>query len=191
MTKAISGLPFFLLAGILLNSEFTLQHTSKENERKSKEEDSVVFVLEYNLPNFSGGYLTVLRDITGTKYLPLYIGAAEGEAISRALSRQRPPRPLTHDLITEIVSQLGGEIQSLIINDLRDNVFYGTLTIKQGKKIHKIDCRPSDGLALALRSSSEIRVNREVINRAGLSSEEMLKKGYPLNKSNKFLEQGI
>jgi bifunctional DNase/RNase len=164
---------------------------SKDKEGKGKKgkekkpDDTVMFVLDSNQPT-SGGYLTIIRDTAGTTYIPIYIGDAEGQAIDRAIARQRPPRPLTHDLIASIITELGGEVKYLTIVDLKNNTYIGTLTIKQGKKTHEIDCRPSDGLAIAMRMAADIKVAQKVIQAAGLSEQEMIQQGYPVKSKSKF-----
>ena len=165
---------------------------SKEKEGKGKKgkekkaDDTVMFVLDSNQPSSSGGYLTIIRDTTGTTYIPIYIGDAEGQAIDRAVARQRPPRPLTHDLIASIITELGGDVKSLTIVDLKDNTYIGTLTIKQGKKTHEIDCRPSDGLAIAMRMAADIKVAQKVIQAAGLTEQQMIQQGYPVKPKSKI-----
>lgn len=159
----------------------------KEKKEKAKKADNmIVFTLNVNEPLPAGGYITIINDVAGTAYIPIFIGEAEGKAIDRAVARMRPPRPLTHDLIASIITELGGDVKSLTVSDLKDNTYIGTLTIKQGKKTHKVDCRPSDGLSIALRMGAEIKVAEKVVKQTGMTQQEMIQKGYPVKIKSKF-----
>ena len=154
----------------------------KKGKGKDKAADSAEFyVLDSNGPIGGGGYLTVLRNNAGDTFIPIFIGSAEGKAIDSAIARQRPVRPMTHDLIASIVSELGGDVKSLTVSALKNNTYIGTLVIKQGKIIHKIDCRPSDGMGIAFRTGADIKVMPEVVKEAGMTAQEMLLKGYPVS----------
>ena len=142
-------------------------------------------MLNTNEPLGTGGYITVISDSSGKTYIPIFIGSAEGQAIDRAVARQRPPRPLTHDLIASIITELGGEVTALTISDLKDNTYIGTLSVKQGKKKHEIDCRPSDGLSIALRMGADIKVAKKVVSQTGMTHSEMIQKGYPVKAGKK------
>jgi len=157
----------------------------KPKKEKKKEGDTVLFMLNTNEPLGSGGYITVISDSAGKTYIPIFIGSAEGQAIDRAVARQRPPRPLTHDLIASIITELGGEVKALTISDLKDNTYIGTLSVMQGKKKHEIDCRPSDGLSIALRMGADIKVAKKVVSQTGMTESEMIQKGYPVKPSKK------
>jgi bifunctional DNase/RNase len=157
----------------------------KPKKEKDKDGDTVLFMLNSNEPLGTGGYITVISDTAGKTYIPIFIGGAEGEAIDRAVARQRPPRPLTHDLIASIITELGGDVKALTISDLKDNTYIGTLTVMQGKKKHEIDCRPSDGLSIALRMGADIKVAKKVVSQTGLTESEMIQKGYPVKPSKK------
>ncbi|MFH1437655.1 MAG: bifunctional nuclease family protein [Pseudomonadota bacterium] len=153
----------------------------KKKGKDKAEENAEFYMLDSNGPIAGGGYLTVLRNKAGDTYLPIFIGSAEGKAIDSAIARQRPVRPMTHDLIASIVSELGGEVMSLTVSSLKDNTYIGTLAIKQGKKTHEIDCRPSDGMGIAFRTGADIKVMPEVVKQAGMTGQEMLLKGYPVS----------
>ena len=159
------------------------QEKKKKGKSKKKADSAEFYVLDSNGPIGGGGYLTVLRNKAGDTYIPIFIGSAEGKAIDSAIARQRPVRPMTHDLIASIVVELGGEVKSLTVSALKNNTYIGTLAIKQGKKTHKIDCRPSDGMGIAFRTGADIKVMPKVVKEAGMSQQEMLLKGYPVSKS--------
>jgi bifunctional DNase/RNase len=152
----------------------------KDKEKKEKKGDPVLFLLNTNEPSSGGGYITIISDAAGTTFIPIFIGSAEGQAIDRAVARDRPERPLTHDLIASLITELGGDVKSLTISDLKDNTYIGTLTIQQGKKKHEIDCRPSDGLAIALRMAADIKVAEKVVTQAGMTQQQMIQQGYPV-----------
>jgi len=157
----------------------------KPKKESKKDADTILFMLNSNEPLGTGGYITVISDSSGKTYIPIFIGDAEGQAIDRAVARQRPPRPLTHDLIASIITELGGDVKALTVSDLKDNTYIGTLTVMQGKKKHEIDCRPSDGLSIALRMGADIKVAKKVVSQVGMTESEMIQKGYPVKPSKK------
>ena len=110
----------------------------------------------------------LLKELEQERQLPIFIHATEAEAIAAELEGYRPPRPLTHDLLNNCVSSLGGELQYIVVNDLRDNIFYAVLHIMQGERTIDIDARPSDSIALAVRARVPIYVAEEVMDAAGV-----------------------
>ena len=116
--------------------------------------------------------IAVLRELGGTeRSFQIQVGFFEAAAISQALSGFKPPRPMTHDLMASMVSGLGSRLARLEVVDLRDDfnvggTFYGVLVLERddGEEA-RVDCRPSDGLALALRSGSEIWVEESVFEK--------------------------
>ena len=115
--------------------------------------------------------VVVLRADDG-RLLPIYIGIAEAIAIHSALRGQVPPRPMTHDLISEIIRKAGLRVERVIIDDLVDNTFYARIIIKKNDEgALEIDARPSDSIALALRLSCPIFVDNSVLDEA--ANEEL------------------
>jgi bifunctional DNase/RNase len=111
----------------------------------------------------NSSYIVVLKDDTGKKILPIWIGAAEGNSIAMALSNMKASRPLTHDLIVGIFDRLEIEIARVVISDLIDNTFYASLyLLHNGKEFH-IDSRPSDAIAIALRIGAPVFVEEDVL----------------------------
>jgi bifunctional DNase/RNase len=110
----------------------------------------------------------LLKELEQERQLPIFIHATEAEAIAAELEGYRPPRPLTHDLLNNCVSSLGGELQYILINDLRDNIFYAVLHVVQGERTIDIDARPSDSIALAVRARVPLYVAEEVMDAAGV-----------------------
>jgi len=117
--------------------------------------------------------IVVLRDEEGEKLLPIWIGFFEANAIAIELERVKTPRPMTHDLIKNIVDTFGASVQKIAITKLADSTYYALIALNAGKRTVEIDARPSDAIALALRFGSPIYVEEEVINKSkGMSSTE-------------------
>jgi len=109
----------------------------------------------------------LLQDLTERLVLPIWIGQAEAAAIAARLGEQRPPRPLTTDLAFALVDRLGATVERLDIRGVEDGVFFGDLLLRDREgRVHRFDCRPSDGVALVLRSGGVIRVERTVMESA-------------------------
>ncbi|HXV27383.1 MAG TPA: bifunctional nuclease family protein [bacterium] len=112
----------------------------------------------------------VFREKEGTRFLPVVIGLAEVNAIKMKLSGIKPPRPLTHDLLLETISQLGGKLDRVVIDKLQNNTFYAKLYVKRASDGEVIvDARPSDSVALALRASVPVYVAEEILGEAGVN----------------------
>ncbi len=111
----------------------------------------------------NSSYIVVLKDEAGSKILPIWVGAAEGNSIALAISKVKPGRPMTHDLIASIFDRLEVEIARVVISDLIDNTFYASLyLLHDGKEFH-IDSRPSDAIAVAVRIGAPVFVAEEVL----------------------------
>jgi hypothetical protein len=110
--------------------------------------------------------IIILKDVDDRKALPIWVGIFEANAIALELEKIVTPRPMTHDLIKNILDQLGATVQQIIINDLRDNTFYAVIEISINGNRITIDSRPSDAIAIALRVSAPIFVAEEVITKA-------------------------
>lgn len=109
----------------------------------------------------------VLREKGGTRQIPIVIGLVEATSIQMKISNVEAPRPLTHDLLTSVIKALGAEVESLSIDDLVDGTFFAKLRLrdKTGHLI-SIDCRPSDGIALAVRYKCPMSVDEKVFSQA-------------------------
>lgn len=112
--------------------------------------------------------VVLLREDEQERQLPIFIHATEADAIAAELKSYHPPRPLTHDLLKNTVDALGGELQYVLINDLRDKIFYAVLHIEQGERTVDVDARPSDSIALAVRARCPIYVADHVMEIAGV-----------------------
>jgi bifunctional DNase/RNase len=115
--------------------------------------------------NRNSSYIVVLKDESGSKILPIWIGAAEGNSIAMAMSNIKAARPLTHDLIVSIFDRLEIEIARVVISDLIDNTFYASLYLLQNGKEFHVDSRPSDAIAVAIRIGAPVFVEEDVINK--------------------------
>ena len=111
--------------------------------------------------------LVLLRELDGTRYLPIWIGAVEASAIAYAQEGAETPRPLTHELMQHIVVALGDELNEVRIIDVHDGIFFASLIFASGAKV---EARPSDSIALALRAGSRIVCTEDVLDEAGIVS---------------------
>jgi uncharacterized protein len=109
--------------------------------------------------------IVLLKEIDGIRYLPIWVGAAEATAIAFAQQGLTPPRPLTHDLIKNIIDNLGTKVESVQVTHLTDGVFYSKILLDKGVEV---SARPSDAIALALRTGSPIYGTEDVFNSAGI-----------------------
>jgi bifunctional DNase/RNase len=110
--------------------------------------------------------LVLLREVAGERYLPIWIGAVEATAIAFAQQGVVPPRPLTHDLMKDVISALDVELSEVRITEVRDGVFFASLVFSTGVEV---SARPSDSIALALRTGTRIVCADEVLDEAGLA----------------------
>lgn len=114
--------------------------------------------------------IIIFREKEGDRYLPVVIGIAEVNSIKLKLSGIQPPRPLTHDLIVQVMEQLGAKFERVYIDKLEQNTFFAKLQLKdkEGQDVH-IDARPSDSVAIALRAGAPIYAAEEVLEQAGVT----------------------
>lgn len=116
--------------------------------------------------------IVVLRQVDGERYLPIWIGPYEAEAITIALQDIEVARPQTHDLLKNMIARLGGRLVRVEVVALRDDVFYGNLVVDVNGELIDVDTRPSDALALAVRAHVPIMIAQEVMNTAGVIPEQ-------------------
>ncbi|MDP9312198.1 MAG: bifunctional nuclease family protein [Chloroflexota bacterium] len=114
--------------------------------------------------------MVMLREVDNQRYLPIWIGAFEAEAIGSAMQGHDPPRPLTHDLLRNVISDLGGTVQNISIVRLQENTYYAHIVVDlRGGGRREIDARPSDAIALGLRVDAPIFVDERVMDQAGVT----------------------
>jgi bifunctional DNase/RNase len=116
--------------------------------------------------------VVVLRETDSKRYLPIWIGPFEADAIAMAIQGHEPQRPMTHDLLKSLITDMGGEISHILINDIQDNTFYARIVIASGGTNVEVDARPSDAIALAVRTDVEIYVEPKVLDQAGVFFED-------------------
>src|SRR3954462_15568496 len=109
--------------------------------------------------------IVLLREVTGERYLPIWIGAVEATAIAFAQQGVVPPRPLTHDLLKDVLDATGNLLTEVRITEVNDVIFYATLVLSSGVEV---SARPSDSIALALRTGSRIVCAEEILDDAGI-----------------------
>lgn len=109
-----------------------------------------------------GQYVVTLEEVGGQRLIPIWIGVSEGNAISLKLQGEQLPRPMTHDLMATLLQELGAAVERVVIADLRDGTYYAVLEVAAQGKTYRIDARPSDAIALAVRLSAPLFVDDKV-----------------------------
>ena len=108
--------------------------------------------------------MILLREVEGDRNFSIMIGIFEATSIDRRVKRLPSPRPLTHDLVTNVVENLGGELRDIYISELRDHTYYAKLRIRQNGELIEVDSRPSDAIALAVTANVPIYVAEDVLD---------------------------
>ncbi len=116
--------------------------------------------------------VVILKDEQGDRYLFIWIATAEAYSIAMELQGTTSVRPLTHDLLKSVIAELGGKVTSVIINDLTDDIFYARLVLDANGRHVEVDSRPSDAIALAVRTKVPIFVAENVLDRAGVTLQD-------------------
>jgi hypothetical protein len=110
--------------------------------------------------------IIVLRDRDGDRVLPIWVGVFEANAIALQIENIATPRPMTHDLLRNVIGDLNGRVERVVVSDLRENTFYALIYVAMGNDLVAVDARPSDAIALALRTQAPIFVEECVIDNA-------------------------
>ncbi|MGQ9630854.1 MAG: bifunctional nuclease family protein [bacterium] len=113
----------------------------------------------------------VLKDAEEKRILPIWIGGFEAQAIIMQLEGVKPPRPMTHDLLTNILGTIKAKVSKVLVTELRDNTFYAVITLQTETDTYEIDARPSDAVAIALRNDAPIYVAESVIMKATVADQ--------------------
>ena len=116
--------------------------------------------------------IVLLREVAGDRYLPIWIGPMEADAIAVRLQDVSVARPMTHDLLRNTIEQLGGHVVHIIVNDLMNDTFFARIVLDVHGETMEIDSRPSDAIALAVRVEAPIFVEESVLDRAGVVLDE-------------------
>jgi len=124
--------------------------------------------------------VVILKEKATDRYLPIWIGPAEADAIAVKLQDVTVPRPLTHDLLGSVISKLGGSIEKIVVSDLSNDTFYAKIVLSANGGQQEVDCRPSDALAIAVRAQVPIFVEERVMEKAGITMDA--ETGRPLSR---------
>lgn len=128
--------------------------------------------------------LVLLREAEGTRYLPIWIGAVEASAIAFAQQGTNAPRPLTHELMRTMIEALGDELSEVRILEVKDSIFYAQLVFASGAEV---EARPSDSIALALRTGTRILCSEDVLDEAGITAAK--EEDDEIEKFREFLDE--
>ncbi|MBL7183739.1 MAG: bifunctional nuclease family protein [Anaerolineae bacterium] len=116
--------------------------------------------------------VVILKDVDSDRYLPIWIGPFEAEAITLELQQVELARPLTHDLLQAVITAVGARVSHVLVNELRDDTFYARIVLDNNGQPLEIDSRPSDSIALAVRAKAPIFVAESVMERAAIIPDE-------------------
>jgi bifunctional DNase/RNase len=130
--------------------------------------------------------IIILRDLEGQRILPIWVGVFEANAIALQIESVETPRPMTHDLLKTVIDKLEGQVERVVVCELKENTFYATIHIQSPGGRRVVDARPSDAIALALRTRSKIFVEEAVIQSA--RSVEMSRESMEVGRLQKWLE---
>ena len=120
---------------------------------------------------YNNAYIVILRDEDNSDMLPIWVGRSEASAISFAMENLSPPRPMTHDLMKNMLDAIGAKVLSAVVTDLKDNTYLAKIHLLYGDSEYSVDSRPSDAIALALRAEAPVFTKEEVLHKQ--SSEEL------------------
>jgi uncharacterized protein len=133
--------------------------------------------------------IVLLKTLDGNKFLPIWIGHPEAAAILTKLQGQSTPRPMTHDLMTDVLTELNARVSRIAVTELRENTFFAVITLQVNGNEVEIDSRPSDALALAVRASAPIFVADKVIDDSAIEfGQEPEEAGDVIDEFKRFLE---
>lgn len=118
----------------------------------------------YSLVALGSQYVVVLEEMEGPRLIPIWIGPAEGNSIAMFLNQVQLPRPMTHDLLINVLNAMGVKITKVVITQLKESTFYASIFLEQNGTVEEIDARPSDSIAIALRSQTPLFVEESVFN---------------------------
>jgi|Deesub1362A_J573_1020465.scaffolds.fasta_scaffold00036_158 hypothetical protein len=137
---------------------------------------------EYSRVDVKGVYVTssgvgmapvVLLEDTGGRILQIFIGVAEALSIHSALNNEIAPRPMTHDLFVSVLDRLKVDVEKIVVDDLNEGIFYARMFLKIDGEEVEVDARPSDSIAIALRTRSDIFVRTDILDTVGVTRDEL------------------
>lgn len=135
-------------------------------------------------PSSGGAYALILSETDGNRRLPIIIGTFEAQAIALELESIKPPRPMTHDLLKNIILSYNSKVNKVVINNLNEGTFYAQIHYSNGSDDIELDARPSDAIALAIRFNAPIFTNEKVLEEAGIVSDDKPVKSGAKSKKN-------
>ena len=129
-------------------------------------------------------FVVILKDDVHNRWLPIVVGSSEAQAIALQMENILPPRPLTHDLMKSLLDSIDARISRIVVSDLRENTYFAVIGVKLNGQHVEVDARPSDAIALALRTSAPIFVSEDVMRKASVTDKEteMVEEQRPMNK---------
>jgi len=128
--------------------------------------EMVIDTLQLSLENYK--HVLILKEKVGKRSIPIFVDLWEADAIAVKLQNINVSRPTTHDLLCNLLNAMGFSVNSVMLNRLQEETYYAELVVISGDKSHRLDCRPSDGLAVAIRVGAPIFVDEKVLNEAGM-----------------------
>lgn len=134
-------------------------------------------------PSTGGAYAILLKEINGNRRLPIIIGAFEAQAIALEIEGIKPPRPLTHDLLKQVIDNLGATVLEILVDELRENTFFAKIILDVSALTNEIDARPSDAIALAVRAQAPIFVAEAVMETAAFIPSDESEEGVETARS--------
>ena len=141
--------------------------------------EMIVDSIRVSLMNYQR--VVILKEKITDRYLPIWIGANEADAIAIKLQGVSVPRPLTHDLLNSVVDALGASVNSIVVTDLKNDTFFAKIILNIDGKQMEIDCRPSDAIALAVRGEAPIYADEGVLDKAGIMLDKETGKPIPID----------
>ena len=153
--------------------DFNVFYTYRTNELAIGDTFMIVAVRveRVTLDTSSNRFVVILKDDTYRRWLPIVVGPSEAQAIALQLEKVTPPRPMTHDLLKSLLDTMQVNVTRVVVNDLRENTYFATIDMKRNGTQSQIDARPSDAIALALRSSAPIFVEEDVMQKASIGED--------------------
>lgn len=142
-------------------------------------------------PSSGGAYALILTEREGNRRLPIIIGTFEAQAIALELENIKPPRPMTHDLLKNMVLSFDSKVEKVVVSELKEGTFFAKIVYSRNGSNIELDARPSDAIALAIRFNATILVHEDVLEEAGIETEETTKGGRQQSSEGQAPEQEL
>ncbi|HXE57124.1 MAG TPA: bifunctional nuclease family protein [Gemmatimonadales bacterium] len=149
-----------------------------------------VTVAHLGLDRTTNSPVVILREKNGSRVLPIWIGPAEASAIAMEMQGVKAPRPLTHDLLKQVIIGLGGDLRRVLISAVKQNTYFAELLIHRGDQVVQLDARPSDSIALALRLRAPIFTTDHLLDQSAVETVEQVEDpSHDAEKLKQYLEK--